>query len=188
MILLLRCVLILVFLMGGTFISWEVFEKPVAALVGGLIGLALAIVGILIENRVKKSPPKSIIGGVLGLIVGLVIANLFSFALLFYFPERSLTSFTVFVLINCLLGFLGLGIGASKAEEIIPGKLGAARGAASGDNYKILDTSAIIDGRIAEIFETGFVEGTLIIPQFVLQELVYIADSSDSLRRNRTKA
>jgi uncharacterized protein YacL len=75
----------------------------------------------------------------------------------------------------------------SKGEEFLPGKQSGVKPQPAGENYKILDTSAIIDGRIAEIFETGFVEGTLVIPQFVLQELVYIADSSDALRRNRGK-
>ena len=80
-----------------------------------------------------------------------------------------------------------MAIGARKGEEFVLAKPGASKAAASNQNYKILDTSAIIDGRIADIFETGFVEGTLIIPQFILQELVYIADSSDSLRRTRGK-
>ena len=127
------------------------------------------------------------VGGILGLSAGLIIANLFSYALLFYYPEKSLSNLIIYLLINCLVGFLGLGIGAKKGEEFAPGKSGAVRSASGNDNHKILDTSAIIDGRIADIFETGFVEGILIIPQFVLQELVYIADSSDSLRRTRGK-
>jgi uncharacterized protein YacL len=55
----------------------------------------------------------------------------------------------------------------------------------SGKNYKILDTSVIIDGRIADLVETGFIEGTLVVPRFVLRELQYIADSADPIRRNR---
>ena len=80
---------------------------------------------------------------------------------------------------------MGLAIGVGKADELVKTRSGGLRGAAGNQNIKVMDTSAIINGRIADIFETGFVEGTLIIPQFVLQELLYIADSSDSLRRVR---
>jgi len=187
MMLLLRCTLILIALVGGSFIFWESFEKPEYALLGGFLGILIALLIIFVEHKVKQSSLKAVIGGVLGLVTGLIIANLFAYALLFYFPERSLTSFTTYTLINCLFGFLGLGIGVTKGEEFLPGKPGGVKAKATNENYKILDTSAIIDGRIAEIFETGFVEGTLVIPQFVLQELVYIADSSDALRRNRGK-
>jgi len=187
MMLLFRCLLIFVALLGGGLIFWESFHEPVFALLGGSIGLVLAVSIIFIEHRVTKSSFKAVLGGVVGLIMGLISANLFSLGLLFYFPERSLAHFTSYLLINWLLGFLGLGIGARKGEEFVLAKPGASKAAATNENYKILDTSAIIDGRIADIFETGFVEGTLIIPQFILQELVYIADSSDSLRRTRGK-
>ena len=187
MMLLLRCTLIVIALVGGGFIFWESFEKPEYALLGGFLGILIALLIIFVEHKVKQSSLKAVIGGVLGLVTGLIIANLFAYALLFYFPERSLTSFTTYTLINCLFGFLGLGIGITKGEEFLPGKPGGVKAQATNVNYKILDTSAIIDGRIAEIFETGFVEGTLVIPQFVLQELVYIADSADALRRNRGK-
>ena len=187
MMLLLRSTLIVIALVGGGFIFWESFEKPEFALLGGFLGILIALLIIFVEHKVKQSSLKAVIGGVLGLVTGLIIANLFAYALLFYFPERSLTSFTTYTLINCLFGFLGLGIGITKGEEFLPGKPGGVKAQATNVNYKILDTSAIIDGRIAEIFETGFVEGTLVIPQFVLQELVYIADSADALRRNRGK-
>ena len=187
MMLLLRLTLIVVALVGGGFIFWESFGKPEFALLGGFLGILIALLMIYVEHKIKKSSLKAVIGGVLGLVVGLIIANLFAYALLFYFPERSLASFTTYTLINCLFGFLGLGIGMTKGEEYLPGKPGAVKAQSTNEKYKILDTSAIIDGRIAEIFETGFVEGTLVIPQFVLQELVYIADSSDALRRNRGK-
>lgn len=187
MMLLLRCTLIIIALAGGGFVFWESFGKPEYALLGGFLGILISLSIIFIERKIKQSSLKAVIGGVAGLVIGLIIANLFAYALLFYFPERSLASFTAYTLINCLFGFLGLGIGMSKGEEFIPGKQSGVKTQSGGENYKILDTSAIIDGRIAEIFETGFVEGTLVIPQFVLQELVYIADSSDALRRNRGK-
>ena len=182
-----RCLLAFCAAVVGSFFFWELFKTPNLALIGGLTGIILAIVIILVEQKVKKSPLRVVIGGVAGFTIGLILANLSSFALLFYYPGNSLVSYTIYLMINCLLGFLGLGIGIGKADELIRTKTGALRGATQNQNYKVMDTSAIIDGRIADLFETGFVEGTLIIPQFVLQELLYIADSSDSLRRNRGK-
>lgn len=187
MLLLFRCLLIFIAMLGGGLIFWEVFSNTGLALLGVSIGVALAISIIFIEHRVTRSSFRAVLGGMVGLIMGLISANLFSLGLLVYLPERSRAGFTAYLLINWLLGFLGMGIGARKGEEFILARHGASRAASKNENYKILDTSAIIDGRIADIFETGFVEGTLIIPQFILQELVYIADSSDSLKRNRGK-
>ena len=186
MMVMLRCVVLIIGLVGGAFIFWEKFNLMVFTLFGGVVGVVTALVVILLERRVKNVTLKTVVGGVLGVITGLIIANLFSYALLFYYPEKSLANFLIYVLLNCFAGFLGLGIGVRKGEEIIFGKL-AAKSAAPVENYKILDTSVIIDGRIADICETGFIEGTFVIPQFILQELVYIADSSDSLRRARGK-
>ena len=86
-----------------------------------------------------------------------------------------------------LMGYVGLTLGANKGDLL---NLSAFGGVFSGERgtrnvFKILDTSVIIDGRIADVCETGFVEGMLVIPQFVLRELQLIADSSDSLKRNR---
>ncbi len=91
-------------------------------------------------------------------------------------------------------GYMGLRIGGLKKEELSAGysRFVDSRGAkqpiseeAGFEEHKILDTSVIIDGRIADICKTGFIEGTLVIPEFVLEELQHIADSSDLLKRNR---
>jgi len=85
-----------------------------------------------------------------------------------------------------LLGYMGIVIGGSKGEWFEPARIIAAfRDSSKLHQYKVLDTSVIIDGRIADICETGFLEGTLVVPQFVLRELQQVADSSDSLKRNR---
>jgi uncharacterized protein YacL len=83
--------------------------------------------------------------------------------------------------------YCGLIIGGAKGEMLNLAALGGLFGGekASKNTFKILDTSVIIDGRIADIVETGFVDGTLVIPQFVLRELQLVADSSDSMKRNR---
>ena len=89
-----------------------------------------------------------------------------------------------FILI--VLPYLGLVLGGKHGEWLEPARLvGLFRAAGPQRRYKILDTSVIIDGRIADVCETGFVDGTLVIPQFVLKELQLVADSADSLKRNR---
>jgi len=187
MMIILRCLLVIIGFLGGAIIFRETPKLQDFALIGGCMGSLTAILIILVEQRVKNVTLKTVVGGVLGLIIGLIVANLFSYTLLSYFPERPLANFLIYLLINCLVGFLGLGIGVKKGEEFILGKPVALKGTSAIEDYKILDTSVIIDGRIADISETGFIEGILVIPQFVLQELVYIADSSDSLRRARGK-
>ena len=90
------------------------------------------------------------------------------------------------VLLVVFLGYMGIVIGGQKGEWFEPARIIAAfRDSSRLHQYKILDTSVIIDGRIADICETGFLEGTLVVPQFVLRELQQVADSSDSLKRNR---
>ncbi len=89
-----------------------------------------------------------------------------------------------------LMSYVGLVVGASKGDLLnftggLAGLFAGERAAAGKRNLKILDTSAIIDGRIADVVETGFLEGTLLVPEFVLRELQMIADSSDSSRRQR---
>jgi uncharacterized protein YacL len=92
----------------------------------------------------------------------------------------------VHALVVVFLGYMGVVIGGQKGEWFEPARVVAAfRDSARLHQYKVLDTSVIIDGRIADICETGFLEGTLVAPQFVLRELQQVADSSDSLKRNR---
>src|SRR5207237_5241468 len=91
----------------------------------------------------------------------------------------------LFVLL--LMGYVGLIVGANKGDMLNLSALGGLFGSEkqSKRSFKILDTSVIIDGRIADIAETGFLDGILVIPQFVLRELQLVADSADSLKRNR---
>ncbi len=137
----------------------------------------------LIESQVQRVPTHDIVLGTVGLIVGLIIANLIGFALLgipFIGPYLPIIS-------NIVFGYLGLGIALKKREELsailsFPSRTSKAN---RRDVYKILDTSAIIDGRIADVAKAGFLEGVLVVPAFVLEELRHIADSADVLRRNR---
>ena len=86
-----------------------------------------------------------------------------------------------------LMTYIGLIVGAKKGDMLNLAALGGIFGGekTSKKSFKILDTSVIIDGRIADIAETGFLDGVLVIPQFVLRELQLVADSADSMKRNR---
>jgi uncharacterized protein YacL len=136
----------------------------------------------------RKIPLKNLIGSLVGLILGVMIANLISNALFSSLFNNQQIIFPLYGLIYGVCGYIGLRIGFKKGEEFhLPGWKPFSKGLPRGENTKILDTSVIIDGRIADITETGFVEGPLLIPQFILSELQHIADSSDPVKRTRGK-
>ncbi len=158
-----------------------------------IFGTALATVmgvGIILsEKRLRKVHLRTIVSGVLGLVVGLVIANFVAYS---FFPSSGLIAgtknadFFFQLFVNGAFSFIGLSVGIQRGERFNPKAiLDSFRKSNTYGKCKIFDTSAIIDGRIADICETGFLEGTLIIPQFVIIELQHIADSSDALKRNR---
>jgi uncharacterized protein YacL len=139
------------------------------------------------ESTLQRQPLQDLLGGAIGLIIGLIIANLFG-APLSHIPW---VGPFIPVIASIFLGYLGWSVGLKKKDDLtglfsylkLGGKQGRSDGSKS--NYKILDTNVIIDGRIADICKTGFLDGTLIVPRFVLEELQHIADSSDLLRRNK---
>jgi uncharacterized protein YacL len=125
------------------------------------------------------------IGALLGGAVGLAAAKTIGAAM--YWANVG-DGRVVFLHSLILLGlpYIGLVMGARKGEWLEPENLVSIfRSAGPRRRYRILDTSVIIDGRVADICETGFMDGTLVIPQFVLKELQLVADSSDSMKRNR---
>ncbi|AHF05871.1 PIN/TRAM domain-containing protein [Desulfitobacterium metallireducens] len=178
-----------------------------------IMGIVFAVIGFLIapvsirgflvlmrwmDARLTKIPTHDLMGGALGVIIGLIIASLLSDTISqipFLGPALS-------ILISLSMGYLGLMLGVKRKEEVFgffnvfprfrgekTEKIKEAKAERNLEqiktNYKVLDTSVIIDGRIADIVKTGFVEGVLLIPGFVLEELRHIADSSDLLKRNR---
>ncbi len=163
----------------------------VAAVLGGLILYFIApwctrqILWLtrLLESSIQRMPGQDILVGVLGLIIGLVIANLLALALV----RIPLVGAYLPVLANLLFGYLGISVALKKGEELWGQGAFWRRSNQKVDHStpKVLDTSVIIDGRIADICTTGFLEGPLIIPGFVLEELRHIADSQDLLKRNR---
>lgn len=152
--------------------------------VGALVGFIFALLALSIEKIIKKAPLKVIFGGTFGLFLGLVIAQLLGYA--FSGLQNSAVRISISVILSCVFGYMGLVLGGKKVEEFRwPGWGFFAKGSQKKDGGKILDTSVIIDGRVADICETDFLEGPLVIPQFILQELQHIADSADSLKRAR---
>jgi uncharacterized protein YacL len=149
-------------------------------------GATLAVGIIAIERAAREIPPKVLLGGLLGLIVSLLLGHLLTTSLLTLPFSGGLDSFAMRGLVHAALAYIGVVLGARKGAEFDLNEYKKLfRGETKEDNPKLLDTSVIIDGRVADICETGFLEGTLIIPQFVLRELQQIADSSDPIKRNR---
>jgi len=186
---LLKAILIIICLIGGFSIASyfkAVKDIPWIPYLGALIGLIGAFIILEAEKQIKKAPFHSSLGGVTGLVLGLVVARLLMFPF-DCFRNDAFLHYLILLSLSGIFGYLGLTLGSDKAEEIgkfasstlIPSTL------SKNLNRYLLDTSVIIDGRIADICETGFVEGTLIIPQFILQELHHIADSNDSLKKIR---
>jgi uncharacterized protein YacL len=151
---------------------------------GLLLGLAAAALLIGLERQLRTVPGHHLIGALIGGVIGLAAARL-AWGALSGLAMSSAEHF-IHVLMVVFLGYMGLVIGATKGQWFEPARIIAAfRDSSSAQHYKILDTSVIIDGRIADICETGFLDGTLVAPQFVLRELQQVADSSDALKRNR---
>jgi uncharacterized protein YacL len=156
---------------------------PGRRLFGLALGATVALGIITLEMKLRAVPGHHMVGALVGGVIGLVGARLVWGALS---GLDIIGDHFMHVLLVVFLGYMGIVIGGQKGEWFEPARMIAAfRDSSRLHQYKILDTSVIIDGRIADICETGFVEGTLVVPQFVLRELQQVADSSDSLKRNR---
>ena len=150
------------------------------------IGLGIGLGVIVFEWRLRRISLKRLIGAAIGSILGIIGAYLFALVIRNSVPEGHTQSFLQ-ILVMLLMAYVGLIVGANKGDLLNLAALGGIFGGEkqSKKSYKILDTSVIIDGRIADIAETGFLDGTIVTPQFVLRELQLVADSADSLKRNR---
>ncbi|MEW6676147.1 MAG: PIN domain-containing protein [Nitrospirota bacterium] len=177
MFLILRLVVFLVFAISGYILGIKYGYGIYGVLLGGFLGL-IAIAGELIFKKVELG---TIIGGILGISFGLLFANLFMLPLKPVLGE-DITS--VSFALGAIFGYGGLLLGLSKGKGIsIAGIFRLFRGQSFEENLKILDTSVIIDGRIADVCEAGFLEGVFVLPQFILQELQHIADAADPMKR-----
>jgi uncharacterized protein YacL len=150
-----------------------------------------AVVGVLMigfEMRVKRASLKSLIGAAVGSILGIVGAFLIGVLISIQKEAAVSAEMQTFLTISLafFMGYIGLMVGAAKGDYLDLSALGGLFGdGAAKRDYKILDTSVIIDGRIADVAETGFLGGALIIPHFILNELQQVADSPDSSKRQR---
>jgi uncharacterized protein YacL len=179
MFIVLRTVIILVFTAAGYFIGQDLGSS----VPGAALGLATGFVAVALELVLGRMSVSSIVGGVAGLALGLIAASLLWAPFRGLVPEPTILPY----ILAGLMGYGGLLLGAKKGEALsVESVVKAFRGEEGAEaGKKLLDTSVIIDGRIADVCETGFIEGTFIAPQFILQELQHIADSPDSLKRAR---
>lgn len=191
-----------VFLNQNGLLKFENFQNVLViigiSLVFGIIFFLLStkikkvVIGVVdaFERELLKFSTIDIIWGAVGLIVGFVIAFLISQP----FSDIKYIGTIVAILSYLIFGYLGIKISTRKKDDVMWPQINLKKATAVKKDKnarreiispKILDTSVIIDGRISDICKTGFIEGTLVIPEFVLKELRHIADSSDSLKRNR---
>jgi uncharacterized protein YacL len=172
-----RAIIIFIFSVTGYFVGLSL-QHPVG---GFLLGLLAGAITNILEVSLRSIKIGYFIGGILGLIAGIVFGYLLVLPVKRLFPESyDMISFVSFA----VAGYCGLLIGIYRGRSLtVDSLIRLFKGQGIEENLKILDTSVIIDGRIADVCETGFLEGVFILPQFILQELQYIADSSDSMRR-----
>ncbi|MEW6053497.1 MAG: PIN domain-containing protein [Nitrospirota bacterium] len=179
MFLITRAGVFLLFVLSGFIIGSEYDLAVYGVLMGGGIGL----IAIVAELKIHKIDLGPFIGGLIGISLGLL------FAYLIMLPLRLILSEEVKAIsfgLMAVFGYGGLLLGLSKGKAIsFTSLFRFFRGQGIDENLKILDTSVIIDGRIADVCETGFLEGVFILPQFILQELQHIADAPDHMKRAR---
>jgi uncharacterized protein YacL len=175
----LRLAIFIIFVFSGYILGIKHNYGIYGVLLGGLLGLF----AIATEYLFKNIRIGAIIGGILGISFGLLFAHLLILPLKQILGEDLRTvSFGLMV----VFGYGGFFLGLSKGTEIsVTNIVRLFRGQSLEENLKILDTSVIIDGRIADVCESGFLEGIFILPQFILQELQHIADSADTIKRAR---
>jgi uncharacterized protein YacL len=157
-------------------------------LLSSLLALLIAVAIILFEMRIQQASLKTLIGAAVGSITGIVGGVLIGF--LISYQESSAVHGPVKTFLTLALAFImayvGLMVGAAKGDYLELSALGGIfSDKATRRDVKILDTSVIIDGRIADVAETGFLSGTIVVPQFILRELQQVADSPDSSKRQR---
>ena len=149
------------------------------------VGVVLGALIVVIETRLRSTEVTDLLGALIGGAIGLGLSKTIGAALFWAdASDRRVVFLHSFILL--VFPYLGIVMGARKGEWLQPQRLVSLfRDTGPQKRYRILDTSVIIDGRIADVCETGFLDGTLVIPQFVLKELQLVADSADSLKRNR---
>jgi uncharacterized protein YacL len=157
-------------------------------LASALVALLVAAAIIFFEMRIQQASLKTLIGAAIGSVLGIVGGVLIGFLITSQESGAVGANTKTFLTLALafLMAYIGLMVGAAKGDYLELSALGGIfsdKGAHR--DLKILDTSVIIDGRIADVSETGFLSGTIVIPQFILRELQQVADSPDSSKRQR---
>lgn len=180
-LILFRLVIIILVLVAGYFYPPFTLNRTGGALVGTLLGILI----VVLETRVRRAQFRVIwtasVGTLLGVLAGWLLGSI-------YHSVVRTSEMASFIRIFFLIAFpyIGFLLGIKKPEWLEPSFFANFfRSQGSERTYKLLDTSVIIDGRIAEVCSTGFVDGDLVVPQFVLKELQLVADSPDALKRQR---
>jgi uncharacterized protein YacL len=158
------------------------------ASVSALVATFTAIAIILFELRIQRASLKTLIGAAIGSILGIIGAYLIGSLITSQQSEAVAPGMKTFLTLalTFFMAYIGLMVGAAKGDYLDLSALGGIfSDKAAKRDYKIMDTSVIIDGRIADVAETGFLGGTIVIPQFILRELQQVADSPDSSKRQR---
>lgn len=180
LILFVRALFIVIFILAGYLYGL----KTAVPFQGAAVGLLLGAIFLGIESRLDKVSFGSVLGGLVGLGIGIGASHLLLFPLTYVIADESRVP--AFFILSAVLGYSGLIIGLNRGKNMsIPAIMRLFKGQEPEEDLKILDTSVIIDGRIADVIEIGFVEGIFILPQFILQELQYVADSPDPIRRTK---
>jgi uncharacterized protein YacL len=176
----------LLFVGAVTLTSVFLHPLPGGPVVNLPFGLVLAGLVVVFETRLRAASLTHVLGGLIGGAIGLVIAKTIESSMSPWANPADERIQFLRSMILLVLPYIGLVIGAKRGEWLEPARLiSLFRATGPQRRYKVLDTSVIIDGRIADVCETGFIDGTLVIPQFVLKELQLVADSADTLKRNR---
>ena len=183
-VVLIRLIFTAILIAAGYILHPVAGDSWISAGVGALIAVCI----ILFEMRIRRATLKTLIGAAVGSILGIVgaylIGSLISRQESMAVPPEVKTFLTL--ALTFFMAYVGLMVGAAKGDYLDLSALGGIfSDKVARRDMKVLDTSVIIDGRIADVAETGFLTGALIIPQFILRELQQVADSPDSSKRQR---
>ncbi len=209
-ILFIRISLVLISAVLGFLIGKEYWHNDFLSYVGLLFGFTIGFIVVSVEKSMESISAKKILTGGIGLFIGLFIINYITYQLFKSFFTGSDLGYITYAFVNFVAGYLGLIIGLRVSDDFSVGMRmqgGNALSEGGGQNrfeqganaanlsvikaedseqcrnYKVIDTSSLIDGRILDVSKTGFIDGTFLIPSFVLHELQHIADSQDPLKR-----
>jgi uncharacterized protein YacL len=173
---------------------WQFAAVVIAPVIGAVLGVLIVPMAqrvferelVAVERAIDRMAPGELVGGAIGLTAGLIIAFLAKSVLFEFITFAGRTggyiAIVIYIVVSIFAAYLGARVGAKQRVGLGPI---ANVTVAQGGTPKVLDTSVIIDGRILDIVRSGFLDGPLILPRFVLRELQNIADSSDAMRRTR---